>query len=78
MPLKFTLQQTLDSEKITKYQLAKESGIRPNTISEICAGQSARLSVQTLDEILLTLNRLTGKQYGLDAIIVYSEPTDAN
>lgn len=75
MPIKFTLANTIEAEGITKYRLSKDSGVRPNTVSNICNGDVRNLSVEVLDAILISLNRLTDKSYGLDAILVY-EPLE--
>lgn len=76
MPLKFVLQETLDREGITKYQVHKHAGLRPNTLTEICAGKVSRLSVTTLDAIINALNHLTGKTHGIESVMIYENPTD--
>ena len=78
MPLKFTLETTITDAGITKNQLSVASGIRHNTITALCKGDAKQLNVETLDALILALNRLSNKQYGLDAVVVYSEPMDAN
>jgi transcriptional regulator with XRE-family HTH domain len=71
MTLVFTLKETIEREGITKNRLSVASGVRNNTIADICNGDAVSLNVNTLDALLKGLNELTGKQYGLDAIVVY-------
>ena len=77
MTLVFTLKETIEREGITKNRLSVASGVRNNTIADICKGDAVSLNVNTLDALMRGLNELTGKQYGLDAIVVYV-PKDSN
>ena len=77
MPIKFTLNETIENEGITKYALSKASGVRPNTLTDICAGDANGLTVVTMDKLLRGLTAITGKQYGLEALMIYEHPTDA-
>jgi len=77
MPIKFTLKETIEREGITKNKLSVASGVRNNTIADICKGDAASLNVNTLDALMRGLNELTGKDYGLDAIVVYV-PKESN
>lgn len=71
MPLKFTLDKTIERENITKYRLSKESGVRANTIASLCNGDARSLSVETLDAIIDALNRLSESTHGLDSVVEY-------
>ena len=73
MPIKFTLQETLDREGITKYALAKKSGVRPNTMTDLCNGDARSLRVETMDAVIDAINELAGTNYGLDAIMIYED-----
>ena len=73
MPLKFTLQQTMDQWDITQTDLHRASGIRMNTIKDIREGKPKALTVNAIDRIVNAINELTGVKYGLDAIMIYED-----
>lgn len=65
MPIVFTLKKTLNELGITKNKLAVESKIRPATIADIVNGKSKRIELDTLLNILDTLNQFA-KEKGID------------
>lgn len=73
MPLKFTLQQTMDQWDITQTDLHRASGIRMNTIKDIREGKPKALTVNAIDRILHAINEMTGVKYGLEAIMIYED-----
>jgi len=73
MPLKFTLKDTLNREGLTKYAVAKEAGVRPNTMADLYNGDARSLRVETIDAVIDAINRLTGARYGLEAIMIYED-----
>lgn len=73
MPLKFTLQQTMDQWNITQTDLHRASGIRMNTIKDIREGKPKALTVNAIDRILYAINEMTGVKYGLEAIMIYED-----
>lgn len=73
MPLKFTLQQTMDQWDITQTDLHRASGIRMNTIKDIREGKPKALTVNAIDRILYAINEMTGVKYGLEAIMIYED-----
>ena len=54
-----TLQQLLDNENITKYQLSKASGVPKTTIIDMCSGKTSisKCNAKTIQQIARALNR---------------------
>lgn len=73
MPIKFTLQQTMDRWDITQKALSEASGVRMNTIKDIRNGEAKALTVTAIDRLTLSINEMTGANYGLDAILIYED-----
>ncbi len=68
--IEFFLQQELTKRNMPKSELAKATGMRPDTIAAICNGDIKRLPVDGLDRICYTLGcqlsdimRFTDKEY---------------
>lgn len=79
MAIKFTLKETLEREGLTKYAVAQAADVRRNTITDLWNSNTRSLRMDTLDAILNTINKLSGKKYGIDAIVVYEyEDEDAH
>lgn len=76
MAIKIRLQQTLDSVGITKNALAREAKVRPNLIYDMCDGKTKRLDIETLGNILDTLNYMTGKSLTLNDVLEYIPDND--
>lgn len=73
MPIKFTLQDTMDRHGITQYALHKTTGVRMNTIQDIREGNVKALTVDKLDAIVAGLSHLSGQTYGFEAVMTYSD-----
>ena len=54
--IKFRLRVLLAMNEMNQKQLAEKTGIRPTTISTICAGTVKHLPVDVLDKICAALN----------------------
>lgn len=54
-----TLQNLLDIENITKYQLSKESGVPKTAVIDICSGKTSieKCNAKTIQQIARALNR---------------------
>ncbi|TLS53380.1 helix-turn-helix transcriptional regulator [Paenibacillus antri] len=59
--------------KITKNALAREAKVRPNLIYDLCDDKTKRIDLETLAVIIVTLNELTGKNYGVGDILEYQK-----
>ncbi|MGO4887047.1 helix-turn-helix domain-containing protein [Anaerobacillus sp. MEB173] len=53
--IKFKLNELLESKGKTMYWLSKESGVRPNTISQWVNGDVNSITVDTLDKLCIAL-----------------------
>lgn len=54
----FTLDKVLAETRITKSELAKSGGIRPNTLTDLTNNTTKAVKVETLERILNTINEL--------------------
>jgi DNA-binding Xre family transcriptional regulator len=69
MAITWKLKPFLDSNSITPYRLSKESGLAMSTIYSLSNDQPERLDMNTLDAIMSTLERLTGKGVKFDDLL---------
>ena len=76
MPVKFTLQETMDRHGLTQYALSKASGVRNNTIQGLREGNAKSLTVEKLDALIHGINTLTGEHYGFEAVMTYVEDSE--
>ncbi len=58
-------------EKLTRNMVAREAKVRPNVVYEMCDNVTKRVELKTLDKILSTLTRLTGKKISMADIVEY-------
>ncbi|MBY0158202.1 helix-turn-helix transcriptional regulator [Cytobacillus firmus] len=65
------LDDALNDAGVTKNALAREAKVRPNLIYEMCEGKTKRIDLETLSNILDTLNSMTGRQYTLTDVLEY-------
>ncbi len=72
--IEMDLQTLLDKRQITKYRLAKVSGVPKTTIIDICAGRSeiGRCSAKTVQQLAKALNCT------MEDIMELSSPYDSN
>ena len=73
MPLKFTLQDTMNRYGITQKALSEASGVRMNTIKDMRENNVKSLPVTNIDAILNGLYALTGERHGLEALFIYED-----
>ena len=73
MPLKFTLQDTMNRYKISQKALSEASGVRMNTIKDMRENNVKSLTVANIDAILNGLFTLTGERQGLGALFIYED-----
>lgn len=74
--LTITIDKALDRLGLSARQLAIESKLRPNTISELKHNRAKQVNFETLDKILNTLNTISDKRelnirFDLSDIIEY-------
>lgn len=63
-----TLQELLDQENITKYQLSKASGVPKTTVIDICSGKTSieKCNAKTVQQIARALHRTMEEIMALD------------
>ena len=69
MPITWKLKTYLTEHGVTPYRLSKESGLAMSTIYALSSSQPDRLDINTLDSIMGTLEKLTGKQVVFDDLL---------
>jgi DNA-binding Xre family transcriptional regulator len=69
----FKLDETLKSLNISRSKFSKLSGIRPNTINDMCNGNTKRIEICTLDALLSTLNEIGNKQFDVQDILTFEK-----
>lgn len=57
----FKLNDLLKQHKYSRNQFAQISGVRPNTINDMCNGNTKRLEIETLTLILKALNEISDR-----------------
>lgn len=63
--MKWKLKSYLDAYDLTPHQLALEAKLSVNTIYPMARGKAERVSLQTLDRVIDTLDHLTGERVSL-------------
>lgn len=71
LAIRIKLDETLIEAKVTKNALAREAKVRPNLIYDMCEGKTRRLDLDTLSNIIDTLNRISGHTYTLIDVLEY-------
>ncbi|OFS52254.1 hypothetical protein HMPREF2873_05250 [Staphylococcus sp. HMSC075H09] len=66
----FHLQEILNKEGLSQNQFSKLSGVRPNTVNNICKNNLKRLELSTLEKIMETLSDMG---YSVEDIIKYNK-----
>jgi putative transcriptional regulator len=56
MPIKIKLKEILKERGISQRELARLTGLRPNTISHLCSVQVDRVYLSTLEKVCKVLN----------------------
>lgn len=77
MPIKFTLQDTMNRYDVTQKQLFDVSTVRMNTIRDIREGNARALTVEKLDALIAGLSELTGEKHDISSVMIYVEPEDS-
>lgn len=69
----FYLKDCLKELNISQNKFARQSGIRPNTINDLCNNKTKRIEICTLEKIMSTLNSISSRVFLLEEIIKYEE-----
>jgi DNA-binding Xre family transcriptional regulator len=71
MPMRWKLQEFLEKHNITVYALAKETTIARNTLYNLTNKAPARIDLETLNELIPALERVTKKRVELTDLLDY-------
>jgi DNA-binding Xre family transcriptional regulator len=69
MAMTWKLKECLDRHDITPYRLAKESGLALSTVYSLTNTQPERLDMNSLDAIMGTLEKITGRPVALTDLL---------
>lgn len=73
VPVFWTVREVLEDHGITPYRLMKESGLAQGTVYRLVNGDTRSLNADTLDRVMATLRRLTGKRLQVSDLLRYEE-----
>ena len=71
--IRWGLKDALDEYGITAYRLSEElrGKVSRNTIYAMARGDGSRVDLATLNAVLTTLHKLTGKSIGIETILIF-------
>jgi DNA-binding Xre family transcriptional regulator len=69
--IKFKLDEILKELNISRTKFAHLADVRPNTINDMCNGNTKRIEVETLNNIMRTVNELSDREIKITDIICY-------
>lgn len=73
MALQWKVKQFLKAHGISAYRLMKEAELAQGTAYRLANNKAGGLSLDTMDTVIGTLRRLTGKKVELADLLVYRE-----
>jgi putative transcriptional regulator len=56
MPIKVKLIEILEQKGISQRELARMTGLRPNTVNHLCSGEVDRVYLETLEKVCKALD----------------------
>jgi DNA-binding Xre family transcriptional regulator len=68
----FNLDELLKELKISRNRFSVCSGIRPNTINDMCNGITKRIEINTLNSILICLNNMSDRSISIEDLIAFN------
>jgi DNA-binding Xre family transcriptional regulator len=77
VPVRWKVYDILEAHDISVYRLMKESGLAQGTVYRLVKGDTSTVNAETLDRVMTTLRRLTGKQLQISDLLEYDEPRGA-
>lgn len=76
--INFKLDEILKQYNCSRTKFAHLAGVRPNTINDMCNGNTKRIELETLNSILATLNKLSNHSIVLEDVVEYREDAGRN
>ncbi len=74
VPVRWKVKSILDSHGLTAYRLMKESGLAQGTVYRLVRGDTSTVNAETIDRVVTSLRRLTGRTIEIADLLEYSEP----
>lgn len=71
--IRFTLHETLEELNISMTRAGMEARLRPGAVIDMVKGNTRRLPLDTVVQLLDTLNELSDRPLDLSDILVYEE-----
>ena len=71
--INFKLDEVLKQYNCSRTKFANLAGVRPNTINDMCNGNTKRIEVETLNSILVALNKLSDHPILIEDVVEYRE-----
>ncbi|MBS2773019.1 helix-turn-helix transcriptional regulator [Anoxybacillus rupiensis] len=69
----FKLDALLKQLNYSRNRFSQLSGVRPNTINDMCNGNTKRLELETLNAILEALNRISQRPIDISDLIEFKK-----
>jgi DNA-binding Xre family transcriptional regulator len=76
VPVRWKVNKILDEFDISPYRLMKEAGLAQGTVYRLVKGDTSTVNAETLDRVMTTLRRLTGRQLQISDLLEYAEPQE--
>jgi predicted transcriptional regulator len=71
--IKFNLDELLKEYNISRTKFSHLAKVRPNTINDMCNGNTKRIEVETLNNIMRTINEISNKQIDAADLITFKK-----
>lgn len=71
--IKFNLDKILKDYNISQTKFSQLAGVRPNTINDMCKGNTRRIELETLNSIMRAINEISDKPMDVSDLITYKK-----
>ncbi|WP_410493029.1 helix-turn-helix domain-containing protein [Domibacillus sp. DTU_2020_1001157_1_SI_ALB_TIR_016] len=69
----FKLDDFLRKHQLSRNRFSQMTGIRPNTINDMCNGNTKRVELETLNTIIKALNEISSEKMCVSDLMAYKE-----
>lgn len=69
----FKLDVFLKKHRLSRNRFSQLTGIRPNTINDMCNGNTKRIELETLNTIMKSLNEISREKMCVSDLMAYRE-----
>lgn len=74
--IQFNLDKILKEHGISRTKFAHMAKIRPNTVNDMCNGNTKRIEIETLNKIMITINKLGNDTFDVSNLITFKMEKD--